>query len=78
MGYVDREMARLEAAIANEPLGTVRFKQLFAARQALSWAADPLAYGSPMDGIDGITRQSPYLPPVEIAGAGLEPATPGL
>ena len=58
MGFVERESARLEAEIAKEPLGTVRFKQLFAAYQALGWATEPQFFAAPLDSIDGRTGQA--------------------
>lgn len=46
MGFIERELRRLEAAL-REPQTDARYCQLYAAQQALSWALDPDGYASP-------------------------------
>lgn len=71
MGFVNRELARIEAAIAVEPNGTVRFKQLFSAQQALAWATDPNScYASPLDSIDGRVGMLPLKEPDALTVSG--------
>lgn len=54
MGFVDREMMRIEAAISAEPHGTARFRELFAAQQALKWTTEPRCFAAPLDSIDRV------------------------
>ena len=75
MGFVERESARLEAAIAAEPIGTDRFRQLFAAQQALKWATEPQFFAAPLDSIDGRTGQA--IGSLEAAAGCLASPRPG-
>lgn len=68
VGFVEREMARLEAAIVEEPLGSERFRQLFAAQQALKWATEPQTFAAPLDSIDGKAGQAAMSSLEAIAG----------
>lgn len=58
MGFVQRELARIEAAIAEEPLGSERFRQIFAAQQALKWATEPQGFAAPLDSINRRSGQA--------------------
>jgi hypothetical protein len=58
MGFIQRELARIEAAVHAEPHGTERFHKLFAAQQALSWALEPDAFAAPLNSIDGAAAAS--------------------
>jgi hypothetical protein len=58
MGFVDRELSRIEAEIVSEQIDSDRFRQLFAAQQALKWATEPQFFAAPLDSIDGRTGQA--------------------
>jgi hypothetical protein len=66
-GFVARELSRIEAAIASEHKAngtdTTRFRELFAAQQALGWALDPQNFKAPLDTIDRVPSQSVSRPP---------------
>jgi hypothetical protein len=47
MGFVQRELDRIQILIADEALGSARFVELFAAQQALSWVLEPSGFASP-------------------------------
>ena len=53
MSFVQRELDRISALIANESLEGPRFKELFAAQQALAWALEPGGFSSPYESITG-------------------------
>jgi hypothetical protein len=55
---IEQEIERLERQIHHPDRGP-RYDELFAARQALSWALDPQMYGPPFDTI--------YAPPRTVA-----------
>jgi hypothetical protein len=50
MGFVSRELARLEAAL-REPQTEERYCQLYAAQQALAWATEPVGFATPYETI---------------------------
>lgn len=54
MSFVERECKRIEQALFEEPHGTDRFRQLFAAQQALKWATEPRCFATPLDSIDRV------------------------
>lgn len=58
MGFVERELKRIEAEIVTEPQDTDRFRQLFAAQQALGWSLEPSFYQSPLDSINKVPGTS--------------------
>ena len=49
-GFVQRELARLAAALHTTPEGAA-YDELYAAQQALKWATEPGGYASPVDAI---------------------------
>ena len=53
MGFIERELARLGAAIV-DPSNAERRDQLYAAQQALGWATEPTGVKSSYDMIMGI------------------------
>lgn len=67
MGFVQRELDRIEAALVDEAIGTERFQQLFAAQQALKWTTEPQGFATPLDSID-------KLPASTTVGSRAEPA----
>lgn len=73
MGYIEREMGRIEAEIASEKNGTDRFRQLFAAQQALKWATEPQCFAAPLDSIDGRFGQAAMGSLAGTAGCSAEP-----
>lgn len=50
MGFVHRELARLQTALHRSRNGE-EYHRLYAAQQALFWAIDPGSYRSPCDAI---------------------------
>lgn len=48
MGFIDRELQRLNAEIARKEDGPVR-DTLYAAQQALAWAQEPNGFESPYE-----------------------------
>jgi hypothetical protein len=51
MNVVQTELNRIRAALRKTPIGP-RFAELYAAQQALCWAAEPEAVSSPLDMIE--------------------------
>lgn len=51
MGFVERELDRLAAAL-REPQPPERYAQLHAAQQALAWTTEPQGFAAPLDMID--------------------------
>lgn len=62
-GFIARELRKIEAAIATEEYGTVRFRELFAAQQALGWALEPEAFKPPLDSINQVPGRPVSVPP---------------
>ena len=54
---MQKEADRLRSALGETPLGD-RFNELYAAQQALAWAADPDSFKSPLNMI----QQSSSIP----------------
>jgi hypothetical protein len=48
VGFVDRELSRIESAL-REPQTADRYGQLYAAQQALKWATEPQGFATPLD-----------------------------
>lgn len=57
MGFVERELAKLSRALVSDPDG-VRYAELYAAQQALSWSLDPQGFKPPFAMITGIQEGS--------------------
>lgn len=64
MGYIEREIARLEKMLRT-PLADNLYCQMYAARQALVWALEPGGYKGPME-----TIQSGLVQPITGIPAG--------
>jgi len=58
MGFIDRELEQIEAAL-HEPQTGERYGQLYAAQQALKWATEPQGFATPLDTIQQDRVQSP-------------------
>lgn len=56
MGFVERELARIQSALGNP--GDANFDCLFAAQQALSWSLEPTSFKSPFCSITGSPEAS--------------------
>jgi hypothetical protein len=52
MGFVDRELSRIEAALTEVREGDPHYDQLYAAQQALKWATEPQGFAAPLDVIE--------------------------
>ena len=59
MGFIEREVNRIEAALLAAPEPSERFGQLFAAQQALKWATEPQGFAAPLDVIERGAVQLP-------------------
>lgn len=57
MGFIERELQRIEAALT-APQSETRYGQLFAAQQALRWTTEPQGFAAPLDMIEGRSGQS--------------------
>ena len=57
MGFVERELDRIAAALRSDPDAN-DYDRLYVAQQALSWATDPEGFKSPMKMIRGIQEDS--------------------
>lgn len=57
MSFIQRELGRLQGALL-DPANAERYDRLYAAQQALAWAAEPEGFRSPHDMIMG----APVLP----------------
>jgi hypothetical protein len=68
MSFVNRELDRIAAALADEPLDTERWKQLHTAQQALKWTTEPRGFAAPLDYIDRQEPLSTTGTPAAIAG----------
>jgi len=62
MSFIERELNRLNEAL-HEPRFANRRDQLYAARQALSWAQEPQGFKSPFDDIMDIPGETKDCPP---------------
>lgn len=58
MGFIDRELARIAAAMADEANEGQR-GELYAAQQALKWATEPTGYAAPLDMVLQRTPEGP-------------------
>jgi hypothetical protein len=47
MSFIQRELDKLETELLSMELDGPLYKQIYAARQALSWALDPNGFASP-------------------------------
>ncbi len=61
MGFVERELERIEVAL-REPRSAEEWNQLYAAQQALSWALEPIGFKAPYDTIMGTQEGSEDCP----------------
>ena len=57
MSFIQRELDRISTALRENPQSN-DYDLLYAAQQALSWAADPDGFASPMKQIRGIQEGS--------------------
>lgn len=64
MSFIQREIDRV-ASEMEAARGTVKYRELYAARQALSWALEPGGFASPYNMIMGIlaTKADCSVPP---------------
>jgi len=51
MGFIERELERIREALRQADQATDRYRQLYAAQQALSWALEPIGFRAPYDAI---------------------------
>ena len=58
MGFVDRELSRIEAALVKSSGDQSRFDRLLVAQQALKWTTEPQGFAAPLDMIDGRSGQA--------------------
>lgn len=58
MGFVERELARIRAAIGTAARGGRRYDQLYAAQRALEWTTEPQGFAAPLDMIEGRSDQA--------------------
>ena len=56
MSFVRRELDRIESALRESPAED-KYRELYAAQQALAWALDPACYRAPTDAITGAPLQ---------------------
>ena len=49
MGYIDRELSRIEAALHASSEGEPEYAALHVAQQALKWATEPQGFAAPLD-----------------------------
>ncbi len=56
MGFIERELERIQSAIGNP--GDANFERMFAAQQALAWALEPTGFKSPFCSITGSPEAS--------------------
>jgi hypothetical protein len=47
MSFIQRELDKLETELLKTPIDGTLYAQIYAARQALSWAMDPNGFASP-------------------------------
>jgi hypothetical protein len=57
MSFIQRELDRIGAALQQPQLSN-RYAELYAAQQALSWAAEPTGFASPASMLMGIQEGS--------------------
>lgn len=53
MSFIQREIDQI-ASEMDKARGTERYRELYAARQALSWALEPVGFASPYNMVMGI------------------------
>jgi len=58
MSYLQRELDLIGAALRQTPQSEARYRELYAAQQALWWASDPQCYKSPHAMITGTPADS--------------------
>lgn len=61
MGFVEREIERLDSALAQPQTGE-RMIRIFAARDALKWTTEPQTSATPLDSIDSTPVLLPSTP----------------
>ena len=66
MGFIDRELARIETAL-HQPQPSERYASLYAAQQALKWATEPQGFAAPLDVIERGAVQPPTGTPAGTA-----------
>lgn len=64
MSFIQREIDRVTKVLRSEPLDTLRYKELYAAQQALMWTLDPEGFASPYEVISKIPRSCEIKEPV--------------
>lgn len=64
MGFIDREVARIQAGLHAAEPESARWRELHAAQQALKWATEPQGFAAPFDSISGVpsATDSPAAP----------------
>lgn len=62
MGFLQRELDRLNEAIRQTPQSQKHYRELFAAQQALAWASEPTGFASPFRAIMGTQADSEGCP----------------
>ena len=58
MGFVDRELSRIQSALLGADPETERWRELHAAQQALKWTTEPQGFAAPLDSILGSCGQA--------------------
>ena len=49
MGFIERELSRIESALGKSSEGDAKYDQLYVAQQALKWATEPQGFAAPLD-----------------------------
>jgi hypothetical protein len=61
-------MFRIEAALRDAEPDSTRWRELFAAQQALKWTTEPQGYAAPLDMLDGKASAAPTGTPEATGG----------